>query len=304
MLSLAAVPFMTLSSPRRISVLAFHDVPDRERFRRQVKWLAANAHVLSLTEACAMAEDETLPYGAVVLTFDDGDPTVVGNALPVLDEFGMQGTLFICPGFVDGKEPFWWEVVETAHHVEPDTYATDPLLSLAAIKQLGETERQALVNSVRERLEAKTGKPLQRSQITSEQLSDWFDAGHALGNHTWSHALLDRCEPEEIAIEIGRAHEWLVDRYGEMKLFAYPNGNYSPEAEAWLASMGYRVGLLFDHRRQSGIDFLRMSRVRVNSSDPLYEFKAKASGIHPGLRSTLGRTRRSLRGWGGGNGPN
>jgi peptidoglycan/xylan/chitin deacetylase (PgdA/CDA1 family) len=94
------------------SVLVYHTIsapPDplpgdidisRERFARQLQWLARWRRVVRL--------DETLmnPKGRLVaITFDDGFRDNLSVALPLLEKFQLPMTLFVAAGFV-GREGY------------------------------------------------------------------------------------------------------------------------------------------------------------------------------------------------------
>jgi peptidoglycan-N-acetylglucosamine deacetylase len=75
----------------------------------------------------------------------------------------------------------------------------------------------------------------------AEVLRDAGDAGHELGNHTWSHPydLIHR-SPEEIEGEIRRGHQIIADVHGAPCGFRAPGYNTSPAVLDVLRGMGYR----------------------------------------------------------------
>ncbi len=65
-------------------------------FVEQIKWLAANAQVISLADAVAVLESRRpLPDRSVVLTFDDAFEDFFSQAAPVLREAKMPATVFV-----------------------------------------------------------------------------------------------------------------------------------------------------------------------------------------------------------------
>lgn len=68
------------------------------RFRRQIDWLSRTFDPLTLSEALGRWRDGSLPLNPAVVTFDDGLLSVVENALPVLDEYGVPSTHYLVPG--------------------------------------------------------------------------------------------------------------------------------------------------------------------------------------------------------------
>ena len=99
----------------RLRVVAYHGVADAEAFRRQLDLVVSRyVSVRGADVVAAMNGGPPLPERAVWITFDDGHSSVVEHALPLLRERSLSATLFVCPGLVDGGEPPWWEVVESA----------------------------------------------------------------------------------------------------------------------------------------------------------------------------------------------
>jgi len=72
------------------------------------------------------------------------------------------------------------------------------------------------------------GKDLENKEIFS-RVRDWAQAGHEIGNHSWSHRVdLGRMTPAMVRDEIGRAHDLIADCIG-----AEPVGFIAP---AWSTS--------------------------------------------------------------------
>ncbi len=273
---------------RQLRVLAYHGVDDPLSFDRQMAHLvAAYQPVDAATVRAAVSGGAALPDRAVWVTFDDGRPDVVDQALPVLTRYGVPATLFVVAGLVDSTEPFWWEVIDQAIATGVVSDGT----TLARLKRTGDEERRTEVAELRQNVEAVDGE-LRTRQLTTDDLRTWLDAGQDVGNHSWDHPCLDRCSPDAQGEQIRRAHDRLHELTGRPPdLFAYPNGNFSPPVDAELRRLGYELGLLFDHRLADvGADPLRMSRLRIDSQADLSRFRAIVSGSH----STLYRSQQQV----------
>ncbi len=264
-----------------LRVLAYHGVPDREPFGAQMAHLAeAYRPVTGADVAAAWSGEARLPDRAVWVTFDDGRPDVVSNALPELQRWGIRATLFVVAGVVDTIEPFWWEVVEQAAAMG---VVTDPS-TLGRLKLAADDHRRDEVSTISSALAARGGAP-GKPQLTTNDLHQWISAGMEVGNHSWDHPCLNRCSPDVAAEQIRRAHDSLGALAGErIRMFAYPNGNFSKPVDDELRRLDYAVGLLFDHRlaKVTG-NPLAMSRLRIDSQAELVRFKAIVSGAHPAL---------------------
>jgi len=76
----------------------------------------------------------------------------------------------------------------------------------------------------------------------------WCDAGHIIGNHTYSHPALTTVSAKDFIENIARAESVLQDLPTYRKLFRYPalkEGETRAKRDAvrsWLAEHGYRIG--------------------------------------------------------------
>lgn len=72
-----------------------------------------------------------------------------------------------------------------------------------------------------------------------EQLARMRDAGHSIGNHTWSHPFLPELSRPQFTRQIGRTNEAIAEVTGaEPTLFRPPYGSRSPEVMGWLSEIG------------------------------------------------------------------
>src|SRR5688572_4796602 len=108
-----AQSFWRWRSSRRLVVLAYHEIRDVGVFADQIGHLKATMRPVSLAEVLgAIRTGRSLPRGAVLVTFDDGDRTLHDDARPVLQMAGVPAVAFVVPGLLDTDIPFWWREVE------------------------------------------------------------------------------------------------------------------------------------------------------------------------------------------------
>lgn len=265
-----------------LRVLAYHGVPDVEAFHRQMAYLARNFAVVEAVDVLAASRSErALPPRAVWVTFDDGHPDVVANGMPVLEEFRIAATLFVCPSVIGTDTPYWWQIVEAAATASiPAALVPGQRHVGPSLKLLPDDERRAAVEALRAAL-VERGVTVTARQLTFSELDRWCAAGHTVGSHTWDHPCLDRCDPAAQASQIERADHALAAYLTSARLFAYPNGNWAPQAEEALRRLDYDVAVVFDHRlAHPSRNPLRMSRLRVDSDASLPRFRAIVSGAH------------------------
>lgn len=98
----------TLPRPRRpgVRVVHYHFVFDdeRERFARQLTFLAREFAPVSLSDAVERLQTGRTNGDEVVVTFDDGFRNQLGNAAPLLLEHGFTACFFLVTGFVGAGE--------------------------------------------------------------------------------------------------------------------------------------------------------------------------------------------------------
>lgn len=290
---LAAAPLA--AGARRLTaghlrVFAMHDVADLDAFERQMRTLSDwFTPVPSERVAQWFRGERALPDRAAWFTFDDGEPSTVIDAAPILHRQGIPATVFVCPGLIDSGRAPWWETVLRAtaagRTVELDGVALRGQPAVTALKRVPDTTRREIVSALAETV----GDEAER-RVDVMDLQRWREAGGDIGNHTWDHPCLDRCDPDEQRAQLVQAHEWLVALLGRHpRLFAYPNGDHTAHAESVLEELGYEVGLLFDHGLASlEQHHLRLSRLRLDSDDDLPRGRAVLSGLHSRVLGAVG----------------
>ncbi|MFB8236552.1 polysaccharide deacetylase family protein [Kitasatospora purpeofusca] len=286
-------PLFRLAATRRLAVLAYHGVDDPRVFALQMERLVRVARPVSPTAVEeAVRTGRALPPRSVLVTFDDGDRTVLTEGLPVLTRLGIPAAAFVVTDLIGGDQPFWWsEAAFLAAHGGTARSLADcpPGDVVRRMKTLPDGERRAALAELRESARARAPR---QEQLTPADLLTLTRNGVAIGNHTAGHPCLDRCEGGTVRDEIRRAHDaltgWLDGE--EPTAFAYPNGNIDPRADAELRRLGYRIGFLFDHRHDRLLPPhpLRISRLRVNSTTGRDRFDTILSGLHPAVHHLRG----------------
>ena len=270
----------------RLRVVAYHGVADPTVFAAQLDWLGQRFTTVTAGQvADALHGGDALPPRPVWLTFDDGDITVVRNALPLLRKRGMVATAFLCGAWLDSAQLPWWVTLEAAQReglVQPaDTGHTDPLAVRLAVKRMPDPKRRAVIAALAERLAAAGSTP-EWPQWTTADGEAWLAAGNDLGNHSWDHPLLDRCDEAEQRHQVRAAHERLSSAFGRrFDVFAWPNGNPAPAAADELRQLGYRLVAECDHRLAARRpDTSALSRLRLDSEADPARVAAVLSGGH------------------------
>jgi peptidoglycan/xylan/chitin deacetylase (PgdA/CDA1 family) len=104
----ASLPLTLLPGhANRLRVLTYHRFADEMRspfsvaprvLERQMAWLARKGLATGTDEALAVVEGRAANRRAVVVTMDDGDPTVIRDAAPIFERHRIPYVVYIVPG--------------------------------------------------------------------------------------------------------------------------------------------------------------------------------------------------------------
>ena len=255
----------------RLLVLGYHRVlgaldplypghPERHQFRRQMRTLCEDFHVLPLQDALDRLAGGNLPPAAVSITFDDGYADNFANALPVLQELHLPATFFVATGYLDGGVMFNDCVLEACRRVPagewdtrvaelgvvrvPETSARTAFAYelIRRIKYIADARRMEAALTL---LRAADAEPPKGLMMSRQQVAGLHAAGMAIGAHTRGHPILRLLDAQLVEREIAQGKGDLEDIIGQpVALFAYPNGNpdrdYGAREVAILRRLGFK----------------------------------------------------------------
>jgi peptidoglycan/xylan/chitin deacetylase (PgdA/CDA1 family) len=262
------------NSKARLSVLIFHRIltqpdplfpgePDAACFDNILSWMKSWFNVLPLDEAVSRLKSGSLPSRAAAITFDDGYADNYTVALPILRKHGLNATVFVATGFLDGGIMWNDAIVESVRNVKGTTLNCEniglghhsiktPLdrratidAIIGQIKYLDASNRQDIVD----RFVSSTGVELPCNlMMNSDELRGLREAGMLVGAHTISHPILARISLDDAKQEIEGSKAFLEGILGEqVSLFAYPNGkplaDYQPEHVEIVKNAGFKLAM-------------------------------------------------------------
>ena len=279
---------------KSLAVLAYHDVSDQNRFRKQIEFLRRERTPVALDDVIEAAQGKSeLPASAVLVTFDDGHRSVLEHGLPVLQEFEVPAVVFVVASLLGTDQPFWWNEVEELFA----SGGTSAVLEGCELPEDVTRRLKRVANDVRlqaiEDLRRTAREPARRvRQLDVDDLLTLERQGIAIGNHTHTHPCLHMCSMEEIEQEFAESQQVLKEALGQApRALAYPNGDHDPRVLKSAAEAGFEVAFLFDHKLSDipPSNRLRTSRLRVDTQMGYERFQIVLSGLHPRIHSLLGR---------------
>jgi peptidoglycan/xylan/chitin deacetylase (PgdA/CDA1 family) len=243
---------------------------------------------ISLDQLVAAKRGGPLPKRSVLVTFDDGERSVLEVGAPLLAERNIPAIAFVVASLVGTSEPHWWnaviELVSAGGNAGPELPTSGHSL-VRALKQVSNRKRLEALERLRDTAHR---RPAPGRQLDATDLAELERLGVAVENHSLTHPCLDQCSDDEVATEIEDAHAILSRLLKRSpRAFAYPNGNDDPRVHRHLEGLGYEAAFLFDHKleRRKPPSWMRLSRVRVEPYQSLGRFRMVTSGLHPAIHS-------------------
>lgn len=261
------VPFLLreLVQRNRVTILCYHD-PDPKIADLHIRILKRHYNIIPLSayiHARRSHAAAVLPKKALVITFDDGHK---GNhrLLPMLRQYKVPVTIFLCSGIVGTRRHFWWKA-----NLGQDMVRT--------LKRMPDYERLAKLADAgfNERNEYHERQSLSRAEI--ENLRTSVD----LQSHSRFHPILPLCNDERAWDEIaGSKTELERDNGLNVNAIAYPNGDYSEREIEYAKRAGYSCALTIDGGYNTfKTDIYRLRRMRLHDKADINELIVKTSGL-------------------------
>jgi poly-beta-1,6-N-acetyl-D-glucosamine N-deacetylase len=252
-------------------VLTYHAVHNIRRFEEQIRHLVSHQYnVLSLRDFIDRYAQKKLTSADVLITFDDGDYSVLDHAMPVLKKYGCPAVMFVITGLIGTHLPFWWEEIR---------YYCPGKEEVNRAKLISNDERLKFLENLRA---SSNRAALNYRQLTWEDLSVMEQGGISIANHSHTHPMFDKLSATEVKNELVTSSAFLKKNGFQFHdIFAYPNGNYSSAVEEIMSKLGIRLAFLFDHKLNVTLDKpYRISRLSVNDATPMWKFRLMLSGLH------------------------
>ncbi|CUH94368.1 hypothetical protein P22_0434 [Propionispora sp. 2/2-37] len=153
-----------------VPILAYHKVCEEDNlyavspgeFEEQMRYLAEHGYTaISLRDYFAAASGERqLPDKPVIITFDDGYDNNYLQALPIMEKYGMHGTVFVVSGYVEAY-PGYLSWPQIADMLQRGTEIGSHTASHVQLDQISLEERRQEIVESKSLLEQHTGVPVE-----------------------------------------------------------------------------------------------------------------------------------------------
>ena len=244
-------------------VVGMHETPPSQegKFREQLEWVAKHFTITTLEGFAKLWEGSARPNAKplILFTFDDGRESNYVVAAPLLETFGGRGVFFVVPAFAECASGDALAFYRS--RINPNSQPGD---------EAWEDWRP----------------------MNPKQIGELAARGHAVGNHTLTHARLWGMAPDALEREIGDSARKLISWTSRpVDAFAWTFGWDAIDASAWDVARRYHrfcfapcAGTI-DSRWDSP-SLLWRREVEVKYSAPEYRF------LYSGLVDPWWSTRR------------
>lgn len=152
-----------------VPILAYHKVCEEGNlyavppgeFENQMRYLAEHGYTaISLQDYFAAASGERkLPDKPVIITFDDGYDNNYLQALPIMEKYGMRGTVFVISGYVE-VYPGYLSWPQIRAMLQRGTEIGSHTASHVQLDQISPEERRREITESKSVLEQQLGVPV------------------------------------------------------------------------------------------------------------------------------------------------
>jgi peptidoglycan/xylan/chitin deacetylase (PgdA/CDA1 family) len=309
---------------RRLTILTYHRVlpadqkaayfaPDLvttlDSFRRHCQVLREYFDVHTLSDAVnLLCREHGSKRPLAAITFDDGYRDNYEYAAPILAEMGIRATFFVISDLVGATEPPWfdrlaWACEEWCRQAKQYSKSLSPMIAKLFGSTPARSQHSRLVRAVvahakrlspddRKRLGEwiEASAVLRADLVSFSLIMDWQQlktlarAGHEIGSHSCTHAILTRLDDLSLRREVRSSRIQLESHLGyPVGAFCYPNGDFDDRVVQATASAGYACAVtVIAGSNQHGDDPYRLRRRFVHED--------RLIGLHGTASSVLLRT--------------
>lgn len=236
------------------------DIVPPTSFESQLQYLRNNYAIVPLSNLLQYLQvSHPSPTKRIAaLTFDDGYKDIVTYALPLLNKYHVPATIFLATGYIGSDTPFWWDSVGYAIEYtrrrvlklgqfgdyQFDTLTQRRTTASTIIERLKKLPNESRIRVIGELLsEAGVNMP---EKLVKELILSWEDvhqlsaAGIGVEAHSVTHPILPNMSLERARSEIIESRSDIEKQLNHpVTLFAYPNGDCSPEIVKILKEEGF-----------------------------------------------------------------
>ena len=298
----------------------------RERLDRCLTELGKRYTFVSLDEVAEVLAGvrKPRPY-SLALTLDDGYRNQFQLAAPILAKHGAPATIYIVPGHIDSREPFWYDRLDYALQsaaaddrgsaeetvrVAPERRGTlreeyRRLRERLRVESADDVAFNARMHELAADAEKSSGRAL-RTIIERDEwsaLAQWSELDRidaslvTVGSHTVDHVRLAHVEPAVAEDQLRRSKAQIEGHLGRPCVhFCYPDGSHNDVVADIVRACGYRTATTVEEGiNPVGTDLMKIRRMNLPTEGSMTEMLANVSGLSHGISLAKAAVKRLVR---------
>lgn len=243
-------------------ILVYHEInsPDIEvsntftsnDFRKHLEHIKIHYNPMTLSDLVKFQKNHGYyPKNALVITFDDGFQSFHDFAWPLLCEFEIPATIFVCPDLVENESWIWPDrfryIYDNGFNDITDKTKEEHLLEL---KKMSTAKREEHLLDYGKKSSVLIPKKIpNNSKLMSWNVLKSISESNLIeiGSHTLTHPIMSKEDTEFIRHEIYTSRSILQNKLNKkIESFCYPNGcigDYTLEQIEIVIQAGYRCAV-------------------------------------------------------------
>lgn len=224
-------PLSKLSEDKKYFIISIYaHNPEKMLFEKTIRWFLNNGYTfISNDDLIKILSQKKIKEKNIWLSFDDGWLDNYENVIPILEKYKVPAIFFVSTQLI--KDGYFWLKIARENNKLMD-------ISPNKLKIIPEKERRSIVKKLFVKCDEKCFK---RDFMTMEQIKEIDNNPlFTIGNHTHRHVITTNCSKSQLNEELKISNDILKELLKkDIKIFAYPNGNYNSYVKKILKENGF-----------------------------------------------------------------
>ncbi len=279
-------------------------------FEKCVHYISKTHEVVLIEDLVSLDKLHSKNKFATIM-FDDGYKDNIEYAAPILEKYNCKASFYVVSDCIDKNTPTWTHVLEHlfqfTHKVDINMQFDFLPLELKIEQLKSKEERIAYVSKLKPFLkklshsdrnkvldkitQTYTDVELPKLMMNWKDLSELKNAGHYIGSHSVTHAMLGTMiNEDEITKELVLSGNRIKDQLGYFpQTISYPVGSFNDATKRLAKEAGYKIGLAVKQKvyDPSKTDIFEIPRIELYN-EPWWKTRLRITNTLENVKSLIG----------------
>jgi len=286
------------------------DPMDVALFEKCISYIS-KTHEVVLIEDLVSSDKLYSKNKFATIMFDDGYKDNIEYAAPILEKYKSKASFYVVTDCIEKNSPTWTHVLEHLFQFTskvdigisfdflPLELKVDQLKSKEEriayvsklkpfLKKISHEERNKVLDKI---TETYNDFELPKLMMNWKDLSELKNAGHYIGSHSVTHAMLGTMTNEdEINNELQQSRNMIKERLGYFpQTISYPLGSFNETTKRLAKEAGYKIGLAVKQKLYdpSKTDIFEIPRIELYN-EPWWKTRLRITNTLENVKSLIG----------------